>query len=205
MAKKKGKKSKGGKRRRRSAGALNLNSPVVKLLAIGGGFFVGDTINAQVDKIIPIKPTDPAVPGSPDKNATMKTVGTIGLGGLLLLNKKGSPMVKGVTTIAGGVLAGAGLRRALKQMGVIKGYQNVPVIGKRRMAGYQNVPVIGMNGAPAQLQGMGGAPAQLQGFRVNGGLGQNGYGSQGSGVMGSVMSANANGSGLSNSGSGYMG
>lgn len=199
MAKKKSKKSKGGKGRRRRVGALNLNSPVFKLLAVGGGFFMGDTINAQVDKIIPIKPTDPAVPGSPDKNNTLKTVGTIGLGGLLLMNKKGSPTVKGVTTVAGGLLAGAGLRRALKQMGVIKGYQSVPVIGRHRMAGYQSVPVIGANGAPAQLQGMGGAPAQLQGYRVNG------YGSQGSGVMGSVISANANGSGLSNSGSGYTG
>lgn len=203
MSKKKGKKSKGRKGGQRRVGALNLNSPVFKLLAVGGGFFMGDTINAQVDKIIPVKPADPAVPGSPDKNNTLKTVGTIGLGGLLLMNKKGSPMVKGVTTVAGGLLAGAGLRRALKQMGVIKGYQNVPVIGRHRMAGYQNVPVIGHNGAPAQLQGM--APSQLQGFRVNGGLGQNGYGSQGSGVMGSVISANANGSGLSNSGSGYMG
>ncbi len=201
MAKKKrGTKKKGG-RRRRSVGSLNLNSPVVKLLAVGGGFFMGDFTNTQVDKIIPIKPVDPAVPGSPDKNNTMKTVGSIGLGGLLLMNKKGSKLVTGVTTVAGGILAGAGLRRALKQMGVIKGYQSVPVIGKHRMAGYQNVPVIG-NGTPSQLRGV---PGQLQGYRVGGGLGQNGYGSQGSGVMGSVMSANANGSGLSNSGSGYMG
>jgi hypothetical protein len=114
----------------------------------------------------------------------------IGLGGLLLLSKKKSmPM-----TIAGGILAGAGLKLALKKTGIISGYQSVPVIGanRHRMAGYQSVPVLGNTGMPPQLAGK--LPGQLQGFRVNG------YGSQGSGVMNGA----GQGSGLMKESTGYM-
>lgn len=201
MAKTKKKKKSGGKKRRR-VGGLNLKGGAgLKLLAVAGGFLLGDNINSMVsgvvDKIMPpAKNPDGTVNTNPDR--TVQMVGQIGLGGLLLLKTKGM-----LPQVAGGVLAGAGLKLALKKMGVMKGYQNVPVIGRRRLAGYQNVPVIG--GTPSQLAGL---PGQLQGFKVNGGLGYNGYGSQGSGVMGTVMNpglAAQNGSGITSStGSGYM-
>ena len=91
---------------------------------------------------------------------------------------------------------GAGIRRALSVMGIMSGYQAVPVIGRHRMAGYQNTPVLG--GVPPQLSGR---PAQLQGFRVNG------YRPTGSGVMGGIGAiAEGAGSGITNSGGGgYMG
>lgn len=182
MAKGKKKRSKKGGRRR-SMGAINAQSPLVRLAAVAGGFFMGDTINGAIDKVLP-KTTTGTPPVSTISKATNTAaiVGEVGIGGLLLMGKKGGT-VGLVKTVAGGVLAGAGIRRALKQLGVMQGYQSVPVIGRHRMAGYQSVPVIGTNGAPAQLQGV---PSQLQGFRVNGGLGFNGYGAQGSGVMGSV-------------------
>jgi hypothetical protein len=200
MAKKGSKKKKGGKRRRMGT-TLSAQSPVVKILAVGAGFFVGETVNGAIDKVLPKQAGEvgPGLPGGTISKGTNTAaiVGQVGLGGLLLMGKKGGT-VGLVKTVAGGVLAGSGLRRALKQMGVIKGYQAVPVIGRRRMAGYQNTPVLGAtnNGTPAQLQGV---PDQLQGFRVNGGLGFNGYGSQGSGVMGST----GRGSGIS-TGSDYM-
>lgn len=189
------KKRKGSKRRRR-VGALSLNKKGtgMKLLALGAGYLLADMVNTQIDKVLPgnrdattnIKTIDPSM-------ITLASVGQIGLGGLLLMSKKES-MLK---TLAGGVLAGSGLKRALKTMGVIKGYQSVPVIGKPRprMSGYQSVPVIGNTVVPPQLSGK--TPAQLQGYRVNG------YTSAGSGVMGGY---DAQGSGITTgSVSGYMG
>ncbi len=147
--------------RRVGRASLNPKSPLVMLGATAVGYLLADTINGQIDKILPAPPAG----------------GTSSL-----------------PTIAGGVLAGAGLKRALKKFGVITGYQAVPVIGKR-MAGYQAVPVIGR--VPSQLSG---TPSQLEGFRVNG------YTPTGSGskVMGSV-DCNS-GSGINNGypGSGYM-
>lgn len=194
MAKGTKKKKKGGKRR--SMGAINAQSPVVKILAVGAGFFVGETVNGAIDKVLPKTTTGtPPVTAISKGTNTAAAVGQVGVGGLLLMGKKGGTM--GLVKIAvGGVLAGAGLRRALKQMGVIKGYQNTPVIGKHRFAGYQNTPVLGST--PSQLQGV---PSQLQGYNVNGmggGLAYNGYGAQGSGVMGSTGSGISNGSGCMN-------
>ena len=183
-------------RKRRRVGATGLTSGIgLKLLAIGAGYLLGDALNKPVDRML----SKPAVPGDPPKdyNKALVYVPEIGLGGLLLLSRGGGRTGK-LKTIAGGIMAGAGLKLALRSMGVIKGYQNVPVIGRRRMAGYQNVPVIGKS-TPPQLQGI---PAQLQGFRVNGGMNNNGYTSQGSGVMAGIQ-PNANGSGLN--GSGYLG
>ena len=185
------KKRKGSKRRRR-VGALGLSKKGtgMKLLALGAGYLLADTINTQIDKFLP-KTTDAG--GAQVPNQTIGYIGQIGLGGLLLMSKKES-MIK---TLAGGVLAGSGLKRALKSMGVISGYQSVPVIGRPRpkMSGYQSVPVIGNTVVPPQLSGK--TPAQLQGYRVNG------YTSAGSGVMGGYESQ---GSGISaGSVSGYMG
>lgn len=168
-------------RRHRRVGALSMgrSSTGMKLLSIGAGYLLADTINPQIDKILP-KTTDAS--GVEMPNETIGIVGEVGIGGLLLMSKRGNQMLK----MGGGILAGAGLKRALKKMGVLKGYQSVPVIGggPSRLAGYQATPVIGT--IPPQLAGV---PGQLQGFRVNGGPFNNGYDSQGSGVMGSVIGA----------------
>lgn len=196
MATKQRSKKKGNKKTKR-VGALNPNNTMIKLAAIAVGYFVGDTINGPLDKIIPASVLTPTNPTSAVKY--VPAVAQIGIGGLLLM-KKGKPSM--IKTIAGGLLAGSGLRRGLKSAGVITGYQSTPVIGKapHRMAGYQTVPVVG--NVPAQLQGI---PAQLQGYRVNG----PGYTPAGSGVgvMGRVngISDNSSGSGITNTdGSSYM-
>lgn len=179
------------RRRSRRVGAVSLGgkkSTGLKLLAVAGGFVLGDTINNAIDKILPKKTN---ADGTQTPNQTIGIVGEVGLGGLLLLRKKQTML----TTIGGGVLAGAGLKRALKTMGVLKGYQSVPVIGKHRMSGYQQVPVIGNSGMPPQLSGR--VPAQLQGYRVNG------YTPHGSGMG---VLAGEGSSGLTNTNSsGYMG
>lgn len=199
------KKSKGhGKHHRRHrvgrAGGINLNSPAIKLLGVAAGYFLtAGMVNEGLNAIV-VKPTkDPTsganIPGVvPETTNTILTVAEVGIGGFLLMRKQQNLL----TFVLGSVAAGAGIKRALKKFGVIKGYQSVPVIGKHRMAGYQSVPVIGVT--PPQLAG---TPAQLQGYRVNGGT-QYGYNSQGSGVMGSAIKPDATGSGMM-SGAGYLG
>lgn len=174
--------------RRVGASMLNPRSPIFMIGSLAAGYFLGNTINDAIDKMVPATTT--TILGM--KPTTVIMGGEIGIGGLLLLKKKKSLITTGV----GGVLAGAGIHRALKAAGIVTGYQSVPVIG-RRMAGYQSVPVIGR--VPAQLSGM---PAQLQGFRVNG------YRPVGSGsnVMGSVgsVSGDASYQAAYSGGSGYM-
>lgn len=193
------KKSKG--RRRRVRGGFNLGGKSgtgLTLLSIAAGYLMGDTINEQVDKVLPKKTDTSVTPNVTGPDQTIGSVAEIGIGGLLVMKKFGSGTTSTVLKLAGGVLAGAGLKRALKQAGVISGYQSVPVlgnIGRKRMTGYQSVPVLGK--IPGQLQGR---PAQLQGYIPSGSTMQ-GYTSQGSGAIGSVEL----GSGISNYGSGYMG
>lgn len=200
------KKKKAHKRKKRSVlGAmLNPNSPVVKLAAIAGGYLLGDTINNFLDTLIPdsLTTATAATATTPAKAATLSADaadqilmgGELGLGALLLLKGKANV----VKSIAGGVLAGAGVQRALISFNIIKktvsGYQSVPVIG-----GYQRVPVIGS--VPAQLQGTM-TPAQLQGYRVNGYTPR----SSGVGVMGSLYTNadGGSGSGIAHQNSGYM-
>jgi hypothetical protein len=194
---------KGGRRRRVGAFGIGKQDTGLKILALAGGFFLGKTINAKLDSI-----NTKTVPATATTAATTTTVvpadllsiGEIGIGGLLLLRKGGTGTAGKVAKIAGGVLAGAGIRRVFGTLGFMSGYQGVPVIGRHRMAGFQSVPVIGANKMPVQLSGK--TPAQLQGFRVNG------YTPTGSGVgvMGSIGGVEG-GSGITTSscGSGYMG
>ena len=194
------------RRRRRHVGALGLKGKdsTLKLAALAGGFLLGKSVNGMIDSL--------AVKMSPQTGTTANTnnitgsniptvaatVGEIGIGGLLLIRKKSPGTLGMVLQVTGGILAGAGLRRALGSMGIMNGYQSVPVIGRHRMAGYQSVPVIGQRNIPAQLAG-GNTPAQLQGFRVNG------YTPTGSGVMGKIGAIDG-GSGITNTGGGgYMG
>lgn len=173
------KKRKSYKRRRVGALSLNTSSPVVKLATVAAGYLLGGTINGVIDRLTPGTPgADGTV--TPSKLATVVKYGQVGLGGYLLLRKKKSM----IGTVAGGILAGAGLRRIMPSMlgsYRVNGYQSVPVIG-----GYQSVPVIG--NVPAQLQGL---PAQLQGYTT-----------RRAGVMGSI--GRADGSGLMRA-SGCMG
>src|SRR5688500_3071639 len=92
MAKKGAKKKKGGKRRRMGS-TLNAQSPVVKILAVGAGFFVGETVNTAIDKVLPKQAGEvgPGLPGGTISKGTNTAaiVGQVGLGGLLLMGKKG--------------------------------------------------------------------------------------------------------------------
>ena len=192
-------KKKKHKRRARRVGGLKLggNDTLIKLAAVGVGFLAATPINNAIDKILPKDAT-----GAPSKNMqTAATVGQVGIGGLLLL-KKGRGTTGMAMNAAGGLLAGASIKRVLKTMGIISGYQSVPVIGSRRhrMAGYQSTPVIGA--IPAQLAG---TPPQLAGYRPAGSGAMGAYVPAGSGVMGGIGACEP-GSGITYStGSGYMG
>lgn len=180
------------RRRRIGAASLNPKSPVVMLAGLAAGYLLGDKVNEQLDKVIPAS----MATGTIAQTALM--AGELGLGALLLLSKKKPSLIK---AIAGGVLAGAGLKRALKKFGIIQGYQMVPVVGRRGVTGYQNTPVL--NGVPGQLAGV---PSQLQGFRVNGykpiGSGAKVMGSVDPRVKSAVFADNNNG--FRPNGSGYM-
>lgn len=192
------------RRRSRRVGALSLGGKDtgMKLLAVGAGFLLGGTINGLIDKALPKEPVPAGSSGTatvPTKNAQMvATVGGLGIGGLLLLRRQSGTALK----LAGGVLAGASLKRALGTMGILSGFQSVPVIGRHRMAGYQSTPVIGGT-VPSQLSGR--TPPQLSGYRPAG-SGVGAYVNQGSGVMGSIGSCEGSGSGISGTGgSGFLG
>lgn len=136
MAKKKARKSKPIRRRRIGGlGALNANSPLVKFGAMAAGYFLGDKINAQIDKITGDK-VDGKIVAAAEAGA-----------GLFLVFKKGKKTLP--LTLIGGVLAGAGIKKGLTEFGVINGFHNVPVLG-----GYRSVPQInGYNTTPGSHLG----------------------------------------------------
>lgn len=181
-------KRKVGKSGKKRSGGSRKTDLIIKIAALGIGYFGADTINPMIDKIVP-KSKDAS--GVETPNETLAIAAELGLGGLLLLKKMpvGSKTVQTALTAAGGILAGAGLKRGLKKLGVISGYQSTPVIGRYRMAGYQSTPVIGRMAVPNQLSGV---PNQLTGYKPAG-SGVGGYKSQGSGVMGSTNLQNGNG------------
>jgi hypothetical protein len=116
------------RRRRIGAAALNLNSPLVKFGSIAVGYLMAGTINTMLDKVVPTTIDQKLVAG-----------GSVGLGALLAFKKQKSM----ITTVGGGILIGAGIKRAVSAFGVagIGGYQAVPVVG--RIGKYQDVPAIG--------------------------------------------------------------
>lgn len=128
------KRRKPGKRktsRRRSVGALALNpsSQLVQLGSVAIGYLMATSINGAIDKVVPT-----------NVDAKLVAAGQVGLGAALVMSKKKS-LVK---TVAGGVMAGAGLKRALTAFGIggfrnvpaVGNFRNVPAIGARRMSGY---------------------------------------------------------------------
>lgn len=131
------KKSHGGRRRRRRMGAvstmLNPSSTLVKVGVPVLGYLLGDTINGAIDKVNNGKLDNKIVAGAQ------------GIGGALLVFKKRPGLV---TTIIGGLLLGSGVKRGLKEFGVITGFRTVPVID-----GFRKVPVIGNYTPNANMNG----------------------------------------------------
>lgn len=176
MAKNKSKGKKKHTRRHKRVGAMALtaNSPLVQYGSIIGGFLLADQINSMLDKVT----------GTMDA----KIVGGLeaGLGAALSFNLLKMKKKSVIATAGGGILLGAGAKRLGKALGLINGFQDVPVVGtRRRMNGYRSVPVIGgYNSARIPVPTGGGA---LNGYAVPAPAGR---------VMGSI--------GTSGSGSGLM-
>lgn len=151
--------------KRRSMGALDLKpgNPLVQLAAVGIGYFMAaDPVNEFIDKQLSKKEASGATTPPTAQTKKIVAVATTGAGAALVLMGK-KTMVK---TLGGGVLAGVGLKRALKEFNIISGYQNVPVL-----AGYQNVPVLA--GAGINSAGPGYAVNGAPGYAVNGSSGIN--------------------------------
>ena len=125
--------------RRRRVGAMSLNAsnPAVMFGSLAAGFLlVGKPLNDAVDKLMKIDP----ITGDPTKS---KIIGAAEAGiGAMLLMKKGRKTMPEV--VAGGILFGAGLKRLLKEFGVMGGFRSVPVV-----SGFRKVPVIGNYSVPA--------------------------------------------------------
>lgn len=164
MAKRKKHKSR-TRRRRRIGAAITASNPLVKYGPIALGFFMADKINPQIDKVA----------GNIDTKLLAAAQG--GLGAFLVFGKGKPSMLK---SIAGGVLLGSGVKRAMAAFGIgnIGGYGAVPVIG-----GYGSVPVIGARRAPRRVgayrtQGQIGAYAVPREVKVMSGVGSaSGYNS----------------------------
>lgn len=121
-------------RRRMGAGAkLNADSPMLMIASAAGGWLLAPTINPALDKVL----------GTMDEKIKGGIEG--GVGAALLFMKLGKKKTV-VQSVAGGVLAGAGLKRLLQAFGVINGFQSVPVIAGRMLQGFGEVPVIGNAG-----------------------------------------------------------
>lgn len=180
MAKRKSHKRKTHRRRRVGAPALNPSSPLVKFGSVAVGYLLGTTINGAIDKV-----TGMAAVAATDSKQKMIAAATAGIGTLLLTGKltKGRPNL--MLTVAGGVLAGAGLKRGLKSFNVITGYGAVDVI-----SGYQKVDVISGYTPNMSLNGYRTAPVALNGTRP---------------MHSKIMGGVEKGSGITNSGSDCMG
>lgn len=145
MAKRRRAKKTTRRRRIGAAGKLNANSPLVKFGSMAAGYFLGDKINEQIEKVTGDKIDGKIVAG-------LEVLGGLILGGTIKLGKSGAkpklPMV-----VIGGVLAGAGLKKGLTEFGVINGFYSVPVVN-----GYRSVPALnGYNPTPG---------SQMNGYRV---------------------------------------
>lgn len=177
MAKRKTKKSK-TRRRRVGAMAMTASNPIVKYGSIAAGYLLAGKINPLIDKAT----------GTLDQKIVAGGQVGIGVAYMITKGKKTLPL-----TVITGIIAGAGVKRAMTAFGVagIGGYGAVPVIGQnvKRINGYQNVPVIGGS------DGMGA-------YRTPGQL--NGYTTASQKIMGTVGYTNASGLNSSSLGSDCM-
>jgi hypothetical protein len=150
-------------RRRRRVGALALNasSPMVTYGSIILGFLAGGAINPLINSLIP------ATMKTQVNTGKMVAGGQVGIGALLVFSKGKKSLVK---TLAGGLMLGAGLKRASivfkpGTTDTLGGYGRVPVVGayetqgqlgyggRRKVAGYGDVPVVGSYTTPGALNG----------------------------------------------------
>jgi hypothetical protein len=142
--------------------SLNPKNPLVLVASVAAGYFASDEIYKMIDKAIPTK--DTSATDKTQINAISDTAlggGMAAAGGALALLGKKS-MIK---TVAGGIIAGAGLKLVLKDQGVIKGFPSVPSVGRRRMNGFPSVPSVGYT--PAALRG-GYSPNRTSVSAING-------------------------------------
>ena len=123
---KRSKRSKARGRRRVGAAKLNANNPIVKFGSIALGFFLSEKINAPIVKAVGTK-LDGKIIGAAEAGA----------GAWLTFGKGKKTMLK---TVAGGVLLGAGVKKAMTEFGIggFGGYGRVPVVA----GAYGRVPVL---------------------------------------------------------------
>lgn len=144
MARRKKAKKTHSRRRVGGMGKLNASNPIVKYGSVAAGYFLGDKVNDMVDKVAGDKLDGKVLAG-------IQTFAGAVIGGQLPIGKKKArplPLV-----VVGGIIAGAGLKRGLKEFGVISGFSDVPVLG-----GYRQVPALnGYNPTPG---------ASMNGYRV---------------------------------------
>ncbi len=163
MAKRR-KSRKTSRRRRVGAMAMTASNPLVKYGSIAAGFLLAAKINPLIDKAA----------GTLDPKIVAGGQVGIGVAYMLTKGKKTMPL-----TVVTGILAGAGLKRAMTAFGIagMGGYGAVPVIGRpaKMLGGYQNVPVIG------------------GGYKTPGQLNGNGYTTAGQKIMGGIGYTNASG------------
>jgi hypothetical protein len=154
-------KTKHRRRHRIGAMALSASSPIVMYGSIALGYVLGNTVNGLLNNLVPAAiATDPTKAVSTGK---ILAAGQTGLGAALVFMKGRKTTVK---TIAGGILLGSGLKRAMTVFKsgatTMGGYGDVPVLGAyrtngqlgyRKVAGYGDVPVIGSYATPGALNG----------------------------------------------------
>lgn len=166
---KKSKKTATRRRRRIGAVALNASSPLVQYGSIAAGFLLGDKINTAIDGVVGTNIDTKIIAG-----------GQVGIGYMLALRKGAKKNL--ITTVGGGIMLGAGAKRALTAFGLgrVNGYQMVPAVG-----GYQNVPAVGSSVGRRRVgaanPGNGGMGWAAQHVAIGGGAFSNG---SGSGLMG---------------------
>lgn len=121
------KRKKSTNKKRVGAMALSASSPLVMYGSMAAGFFLGDKINSAIDTATGGKIDTKLIAG-----------GQVGLGALLVFKKGGKKSA--IKTIAGGVLLGAGAKRAMTAFGLagLGGFYDVPGIN-----GFQDVPAVG--------------------------------------------------------------
>jgi hypothetical protein len=153
------------RRRHRRIGAMALSptSTMVQAGTVVAGYLLAGKINPLVDKLT----------GTMD--AKIVSAIQVGLGGALVLGKLGKRSM--VTVIPGGLIAGAGIKRALTSFGVVTGYGSVDVISGRMVKGYQKVPAVSGYNPQASLNGYPTASVPINGpnvsARIMGKVGQN--------------------------------
>ena len=131
------------RRRRIGAVALNANSPIVQYGSIAAGFLLGTQVDTMLSKVIPA-----------NVDGKIIAAGEVGIGYMLSFGNKGAKKL--LPTVAGGLMIGAGIKKAITAFG-IGGFQMVPAVG-----GYRSVTAIGA--PPKRLSGYNAGRNGLNGY-----------------------------------------